>query len=92
MIWQLLGGICEFALSKERPDLARRAENRRLAYVAIMAVTFLLTLAMEGSPDASPLAIVLVLSMLITLVMILRLIHRVKVELAIMNEGFGEDL
>lgn len=92
MIWQLLGGIREYALSKERPDLARRAENRRLAYVAIMAVTFLHTLAMDGSPDASPLAIVLVLGMLITLVMILHLIHRVKVGLAIMNEGFGEDL
>ncbi|EDL59553.1 hypothetical protein [Gimesia maris] len=87
MIWQLLGGIREYTLTKERPDLARRAENRRIAYVAIMVVTFLLTLAMEGSPDASPLAIVLAIAMLITLIMILHLIHRVKTELAIFETG-----
>ncbi|QDT90891.1 hypothetical protein [Gimesia algae] len=93
MIWQLLGGIREFALSKERPDLARRAENRRLAYVAIMVVTFLLTLAMEGSPEASPLAFVLALAMLILLIMILHLIHRVKTVLAIaetVNQAVSE--
>ncbi|WP_278469472.1 hypothetical protein [Gimesia maris] len=87
MFWQLLGGIREYALSKERPDLARRAENRRLAYVAIMVVTFLLTLAMEGSPDANPLALVLAFAILMTLIMILHLIHRVKRELAIFETG-----
>lgn len=82
MIWQLLGGIAEFALSRQRQDLAERAGNRRVAYVAIMAGTSLLAFAVQGSRNAEPLAIILVLAMLILVVMILHLIHRVKVELA----------
>lgn len=82
MIWQLLGGVGEFALSRQRQDLADRAGNRRVAYVAIMAGTSLLAFSMQGSRNAGPLAIILVLAMLILIVMILHLIHRVKVELA----------
>lgn len=82
MIWQLLGGIGEFALSRQAPHLAARAANRRVAYVAIMAGTSVLALAMQGSRNAGALAIILVLAMLVLLVMILHLIHRVKVELA----------
>jgi len=82
MIWQLLGGIGEFALSRQRQDLAERAGNRRVAYVAIMAGTSLLAFAMQGSRNAGPLAIILVFAMLILIVMILHLIHRVKIELA----------
>lgn len=82
MIWQLLGGIGEFAMSRERQDLADRASNRRVAYVAIMVGTSLFDLAMQRSRDAGPIAIVLVIGMLVLIVMILHLIHRVKVELA----------
>lgn len=82
MIWQLLGGIGEFALARQRPDLAERAHNRRVAYVAIMVGTSLLTLAMQGSAGAVPLVILILVAMLVVLVMILHLVHRVKVELA----------
>jgi hypothetical protein len=82
MIWQLLGGIGEFTLSLQRPDLAEMAGNRRLAYVTFMVGTSLLTLAIDGSQNAGPLAVVLVVSMIVLVVMILHLIHRVKVDLA----------
>ena len=82
MIWQLLGGIGEFAMSRQRQDLADRANNRRVAYVAIIVGTSLLAFAMQGSRNAGPLAIILVIGILVSIVMILHLIHRVKVELA----------
>lgn len=82
MIWQLLGGIREFAHSRQRQDLAERAVNRRVAYVVIMAGTSLLGFAMQGSRNASPLVVILVIAMLTLIVMILHLIHRVKIELA----------
>lgn len=81
-IWQLLGGIAEFAIDRGRRDLAERAHTRRVAYIAIMIATTLLTLIMRGSRDAGPLVIALVISILILMTMILHLIHRVKVELA----------
>ncbi|QDV21638.1 hypothetical protein Pan153_63280 [Gimesia panareensis] len=81
MIWQLLGGIREFALSKTRQDLARRAENRRLAYVALLAVSTILAIGIQDSPEIAPVAIVPVIALLVLIVMILHLIHRVKVEL-----------
>ncbi|HCS53130.1 MAG TPA: hypothetical protein DIW81_16305, partial [Planctomycetaceae bacterium] len=57
MIWRLLGGIGEFAKSRQRQDLADRASNRRVAYVAIMVSTSLLAVAMQGSQNVGPLAI-----------------------------------
>ena len=82
MIWQLLGGIVDFAMARQRSDLAERAQNRRIAYVAIMIGTSLLALALQGPRNAGPLVAVLVVSMLVLTVMILHLIHRVTVELA----------
>ncbi len=82
MIWQLLGGISEFAMAQQRPDLSIRACNRRLAYVIIMAATTFLGYTMSGSGNTSELAIALIVSMLVLIVMILHLIHRVRVELA----------
>ena len=81
-IWQLVGGIAEFALDRQRPDLAERAHNRRLAYVVIMIASSLIAIVMSGSRDAGPLIVVLVVSMLVLMVMILHLIHRAKIELA----------
>lgn len=82
MIWQLLGGISEFARRQELSDMAQRAENRRITYVAIMMGSLLLSYALSGSRNAAPLAFVIVAAMLVLMVMILHLIHRVKVELA----------
>ena len=83
MIWHLLGGIREFALSKSRQDLARQAENRRLAYVALLVVSTILAIGIQDSPEIAPVAIVPVIALLVLIVMILHLIHRVKVELVI---------
>ncbi|TWT90876.1 hypothetical protein Mal64_12740 [Pseudobythopirellula maris] len=86
MMWHLLGGIGEFAMSRQRQDLADRASNRRVVYVAIMVGAALFELAMQGSHTAGPLAFILilglVLGMLVQIVMILHLIHRVRDELA----------
>ena len=81
-MWQLLGGIGEFAMGRGRSDLAERAHHRRLVYVAMMIGTALFGLMVNGSNGLAPLVIVLVVSMLILEVMILHLIHRTKVELA----------
>ena len=81
-IWQLLGGLAEFALDRKRPDLARRAHNRRLAYVVIMIASSLFAIMMNGSRDGGLLIVVLVVSMLVLMVMILHLIHYTKIELA----------
>jgi len=84
MMWLLLGGIREFALSRQRQDLAKQASDRRVAYVAITAATSLITFA-ALSVDTGLLVITIVfaaVTMLILLVLILHLIHRVKVELA----------
>ncbi|HBE70729.1 MAG TPA: hypothetical protein DDW52_21505, partial [Planctomycetaceae bacterium] len=81
MIWQLLGGIADYAIQRHRSDLAQRAHNRRLAYAGIMAGVTLIGFALHGSNDAGPLVIILVGCVLVLLVMILHLIHRVKTEI-----------
>ena len=81
MIWHLLGGIAEFALSRDRRDLAAKAGNRRLAYVVITLGISLLAFE-GGSHDAAALVVVLIGAILVLLVLILHLIHRVKTELA----------
>jgi hypothetical protein len=87
MIWQLLGGIADYAMQRRRPDLAQRASNRRLAYVAMMAGTTLFAFAMHGSNDTGPLVVIFVVSTLVLLVMILHLIHRVKTEIAMQDSA-----
>jgi hypothetical protein len=82
MIWQLLGGIRDFALDRKRPDLAQRAETRRIAYAAILIGSRLAIFALRNSRDAGLLIAILVISMLVLIIMILHLIHRVKTELA----------
>ena len=82
MIWQLLGGVAEFSMSRQRQDLAARAGNRRVAYVSMTVAASLFAFAMQGSRNAGPLAIILVIGMLVLNVMILHLLHRVRVELA----------
>lgn len=82
MIWQLLGGIFDFAVARERNDLAGRARNRRIAYVAIMIGGSLLSLELQRSRDVEPLAVIPVVALLVLMIMILHLIRRVKIELA----------
>jgi len=83
MICKLLGGIREFALSRQRQDLAKQAGDRRLAYIAIMLSTPLIAFAaLLVDPGLFIITIVFaVVALLILLIMILHLIHRVKVEL-----------
>jgi len=82
MFWQLLGGIAEFALSRERPDLSERALNRRVAYVVMMPAVPILSLAIQESRGAPSPIIALAIAALVMQVMILHLIHQVKTALA----------
>jgi hypothetical protein len=82
MIWQLLGGIADFAMSHDRYDLAQRATNRRMAYVWLLAISILFPFLFRHSSIA-PLIFVLLFAMLVLDVMILHLIHRVRVEVAL---------
>ena len=80
--WQLLGGIAEFAIRRDRPDRAKRAENLRIAYVAIIAGTTFFVYALSRWQDAAPLVVLLFVSFFVLMAMILHLIHRTKIELA----------
>jgi hypothetical protein len=83
MIWMLLGGIMDLAISKNRLDLADRASNRRIAYIVFKIFVVLLGLFAEGLHDfARPLVVITVVAMLIILVMILHLIFVVRSELS----------
>ena len=83
MMWFLLGGIMEYASARMRRDLSERASNRRIAYVALMGIAYIIPLFVHDSRDAAGTAgVVLVICMLILLVLILHLIYRVKNELA----------
>jgi hypothetical protein len=83
MIWQLLGGVRDFAQDSGRPDLAQRASTLRTAFVAVMVVATLLASFVdpEARALAGPFVVVTVVAGLVVLVMILHLIRRVRSEL-----------
>jgi len=84
MMWYLLGGIMDYAVAQNRPDLAERASARRVAYVALMCVAAALGFLARGAGGAGAmLAVVIVVCGLILVIMILHLIHRVRTELAV---------
>lgn len=83
MIWYLLGGIRDLAMKRDRPDLAKRAESRRIAFCLLVIGASLLGLLLHDSHDAGLVVVALAISIIVLLIMILHLIHRVKVELAI---------
>jgi hypothetical protein len=84
MVWMLLGGIMDVATHRNRPDLASRAANRRLAYAVLQLVIQLLGFAAHDLRDiAGSLAAVAVVATLVILVMILHLVYRVRSELAV---------
>lgn len=79
MLWYLLGGIMIFAASQGRPDIARRASNRRIACVLLTLIGLLIEVTGEL---AVPLALATVLPDLILLAMILHLLYQVRAELS----------
>jgi hypothetical protein len=83
MMWCLLGGIQEFAAARERTDLAARAANRRVAYVALICLAALTGVVAEGSREAAVvMVVVFVVCIIPLLVLILHLVYRVRHELA----------
>lgn len=79
MLWFLLGGIMTFAASQGRPDIARRASNRRIACVLLTLIGLLIEATGEL---AVPLALATVLLTLILLATILYLLYQVRAELS----------
>ena len=79
MMWFLLGGFMDIAISYNRQDLAEKASTRRTVYVILMCVASLLGFIAHETRDAAVLiVIVIVVAMLILVVMILHLIYQVK--------------
>lgn len=82
LIWQILGGVSDFAIVRERLDIASSAQWRRVAYVTIVVgMTFLGH--MQGLRNAGPLVLLILGAMFILLGLILHLIQRAKVELLV---------
>lgn len=75
MVWQLLGGVRDFASMRGRSDLARRAETRRTSYVALAVIAYF-----AGWFGAFALAVVV--AVIAVIVMILHLIYRVATEVS----------
>jgi hypothetical protein len=87
MMWFLLGGFMDLSLSMGRPDLAEKAGNRRMVYVALTCVASILGFVAQQTRHISTLAIiVIVVAMLVLTAMILHLIHQIKSVLANSNE------
>ena len=79
MIWFLLGGIGDLAMSFDRPDLADQAAKRRIIYVSFMGLSMLLVLLARADSSQAALAVVLfVVIMLAIVVLILQLIWQVR--------------
>jgi hypothetical protein len=83
MMWSLLGGVAEFTTARNRTDLAESAYQLRVFYVAFIAGVFVFSLIARNSGAFGGLiAIVAVILMITLLVLIMRLIHRVRYEVA----------
>ncbi|MEK7953363.1 hypothetical protein [Luteolibacter soli] len=76
MMWFLLGGVMELANSRQRQDLSQRASSRRIAYVAIAALSTLIGYTIQSPGDGVVIGIALLIGMLVVLCLILHLIHR----------------
>jgi hypothetical protein len=81
VVWEMLGGVRDFALARSRPDLATKASNRRIAYGAVMIGCMLAVKLFLYDHESLPIYVVVV-GGLIAGVMILHLIYRVESELA----------
>jgi hypothetical protein len=83
MMWSLLGGIIDFTTSRDRRDLAELAQKYRVFYVGFMAGMYILVIVARGSGALGGLiAIAAIVVMITLLVLIMRLVHRVRYEVA----------
>lgn len=82
MIWELLGGVREFALAMHRPDLAQRAANRRQLYVVVFGLMTLLPQTLRRDSAAVPMVVIIAVIGAVLAMLILHLIYRVRIEVA----------
>lgn len=86
MVWFLLGGMMDISLARDRFDLAEQASHRRIAYLIMTGLITLAGMVARLSRDVGVLVLILgVVIMLIVTVMILRLVYRVRHEVAIFD-------
>jgi hypothetical protein len=79
MIWSLLGGIADLAVSCGRLDLAGHAAKRRTLYASFMGFSVLLILqARADRSEAGLAAVLIVIAMLVITVLVLQLIWKVR--------------
>ena len=84
LLWNLMGGIMELALRRNRPDLSAIAERRRVHYVGVQAVLLALSViagVSGGFPGLDLLAVSAVLASLTILFLVLQVIYRMQNEL-----------
>lgn len=82
MMWNLLGGVIAFSKQNNRPDLARRASKRRLAYVVLMVLATIFGYEAASTGNVA-ISVMIVLVLFVALFMILHLLRRVRNEIAI---------
>ncbi len=83
MMWTTLSGVGDVARGRHRLDLAERAVPLRSAYVALVAISLVLSLTVDGSGGAVPwLTAALVLAALVVMGLILHLLYRAWAELS----------
>jgi hypothetical protein len=83
MMWFLLGGVMELAMSKQRSDLSRWAARWRIAYIALSCAGVLILLIAQTVPGmVKAMLITLAVCRLVLFFLILFLIHQVRYQLA----------
>lgn len=80
VVWEMLGGVRDFTLSRSRPDLAAKASNRRIIYAVAMIGCMFAAKLFLFNHETLPVYVVLA-GGVIAGVMILQLIYRVQSEL-----------
>jgi hypothetical protein len=83
MMWFLLGGVIDISSARDRLDLAEQASHRRIAYLTLMCIVTIVSLLAGGRGVGNLMAALAAVNMLVIVVMILRLIYRVRHEIAI---------
>jgi hypothetical protein len=79
-VWEMLGGVRDFALARSRPDLAAKAANRRILYAAVMVGCLLAAKLFLYDQETLPVYVAVGGGAIATAV-ILQLIYRVQAEL-----------
>ncbi len=81
MMWFLLGGIILLARLRNRLDLARQAENRRLVGVVLSLALMLLAQPLFAGTLGGPVLVIAAIVMLPYLAMIVHLLYQARAEL-----------